>query len=490
MPANNEKPKVDPLPFSDDAEKGVLCSLLLSPRKVGDLCILRLRQSAFYVPAHETLYRLVLEFLDESKPIDFISLKQALQDRRQLEEIGGAEFLNELYGFVPTAANVAYYIDIVLEKHQLRRCKQLCDRLSGQCKDQDADPAALLVEAQNELTEICQSGKGTSRLPAFESFAELSAIELPEPEVIVEGIAHLGSKISIGGASKSNKTWTLVDMGLSVASGHRWLGYQTRKGPVLYVNLELQKPFAKKRIEAVATAKGLPLNGAWQGSFVTWNLRGYCVNSNQLCEEILRRTRGSDHFSLIIIDPLYKILGTAEENSNDQNAALLNLLERVARETGAAIAYGQHFSKGNQASKESIDRVSGAGVYARDPDSILTLTRHKSEGAYTVEATLRNFAPIQPFVVRWEYPCFVRDSALDPTELRQPRKGGRPPKHSVDDLIECLGRRDLSTAEFQKLLQEEKGVGESTFYELLKKGQNLGRLHKCQVDGKWEVLST
>ena len=94
------------LPFSSDAEKGVLCSMLLSPRDVSDLCVLRLQPPAFYAPAHQIIYELVLEFTDKSKPIDFITLKQTLQDRAQLEEVGGIEFLNELYGFVPTAANL------------------------------------------------------------------------------------------------------------------------------------------------------------------------------------------------------------------------------------------------------------------------------------------------------------------------------------------------------------------------------------------------
>ena len=78
------------LPFSSDAEKGVLCSMLLSPRDVTDLCVLRLQPPAFYAPAHQIIYELVLEFADKSKPIDFITLNQALQDRGQLEEIGRA----------------------------------------------------------------------------------------------------------------------------------------------------------------------------------------------------------------------------------------------------------------------------------------------------------------------------------------------------------------------------------------------------------------
>ena len=93
------------LPFSEDGEKGVLCSLLLSPRDVADICVLHLRSDAFYIPAHEIIYNLVLEFGEKRKPIDFVSLKQALKDRNQLEEIGGPEYLSDLYDFVPTAAN-------------------------------------------------------------------------------------------------------------------------------------------------------------------------------------------------------------------------------------------------------------------------------------------------------------------------------------------------------------------------------------------------
>ena len=109
------------MPYSEDGEKGVLCSLLLSPREVADICVLHLRHQAFYIPAHQIIYTLVLEFGDKCKPIDFISLKQALKDRNQLEEVGGPEFLADLYNFVPTAANASYYIDIVREKDVLRR---------------------------------------------------------------------------------------------------------------------------------------------------------------------------------------------------------------------------------------------------------------------------------------------------------------------------------------------------------------------------------
>src|SRR5277367_378445 len=76
------------LPFSEDGEKGVLCSLLLSPRTVLDLCQIKLRPEAFYGPAHQIVYNVVAELVDANKPIDFITLKQALKDRGQLGEVG------------------------------------------------------------------------------------------------------------------------------------------------------------------------------------------------------------------------------------------------------------------------------------------------------------------------------------------------------------------------------------------------------------------
>jgi replicative DNA helicase len=142
------------LPFSEDGEKGVLCSLLLSPRDVADICVLHLRSEAFYIPAHEIIYSLVLEFGEKSKPIDFIALKQALKDRNQLEEIGGPEYLSDLYNFVPTAANAGYYIDIVREKYVLRRLISACNRLSTQCYDQQGEIDPLLDEAEKEIFAI------------------------------------------------------------------------------------------------------------------------------------------------------------------------------------------------------------------------------------------------------------------------------------------------------------------------------------------------
>jgi replicative DNA helicase len=145
------------LPFSEDGEKGVLCSLLLSPRTVLDLCQIKLRPEAFYGPAHQTVYTIVSELVDANTPIDFITLKQALKDRGQLDEIGGPEYLNDLFYFVPTAANAEYYINIIREKYILRQMILTCGRVITQCYDNSEEVDSLLDTVEQQIFSITGS---------------------------------------------------------------------------------------------------------------------------------------------------------------------------------------------------------------------------------------------------------------------------------------------------------------------------------------------
>ncbi len=66
--------------------------------------------------------------------------------------------------------------------------------------------------------------------------------------------------------------------------------------------------------------------------------------------------------------------------------------------------------------------LSGAGAWARDPDSLLILTPHEEPSCFTVNATLRNLPPVDDFVVEWNFPLLTAAADLDPDALR--RAGG------------------------------------------------------------------
>ena len=348
--------------------------------------------------------------------------------------------------------------------------------------------APLATEwAEDMAIDVTSEQLLSQTLPPIVSAEELLSNPPPKPPEILAGLLHQGCKMVLGGASKSNKTWVLTDLAISVATGMPWWEFPTVQGRVLYANFELGEAFFADRIKVVASAKDVdPSKG-----LDVWNLRGHAADFEKLESEIIRMA--GRQYVLICLDPTYKLLGSRDENRAGDIASLLNGFERLALATGAAIAFGAHFSKGNQALKESMDRIGGSGVFARDPDTILTLTRHQEDNAFTVEPILRNHPPVAPFVIRWNFPLMTRDETLDPTKLK-PAKTGRQAKYGIQNLVDLLAKskcgkqvgRIKTTTAFQKLVCEETGMSHGTFYDLLREGKKKQLFQK--TGDKWQLV--
>jgi len=315
-----------------------------------------------------------------------------------------------------------------------------------------------------------ESQNGQNELPSVQDITELISSEIVLPSDVIHGLLHAGGKMVIGGGSKSFKTWQLIDLSTAVATGTEYLGFETNQGRVLYINLEIQPGFFSERCKVVAAAKDISLGS---GSFDVWNLRGHAAELYKLLPAILAQAERRK-YALVIIDPVYKVFGNREENVANHVTAVMNDLERISVQSGAAVAFGAHFSKGNQAGKESIDRISGSGVFARDPDTILTLTKHEEDDAYTVDATLRNHPPIESFVLRWRFPLMRRDDNLDPARLKQ--TGGRPRVATQTQILDLLEEAPLRATDWQKRARDEFGIASSTFYEIKGELSRLGRI--------------
>src|SRR6476659_2039755 len=109
------------LPHSVEAEQGVLGSMLISPRDIIAEAVEKINEGYFYLPAHQTIYTALVDLWNAGQGIDLITFTQVLRDRNLLETIGGAAFVTSLFTFVPTAANVNYYLEIVRDKYILRQ---------------------------------------------------------------------------------------------------------------------------------------------------------------------------------------------------------------------------------------------------------------------------------------------------------------------------------------------------------------------------------
>ena len=118
----------------------------------------------------------------------------------------------------------------------------------------------------------------------------------------------------------------------------------------------------------------------------------------------------------IIIDPIYKVI-TGDENSADQMAHFCNQFDKICTELGCAVIYCHHHSKGGQGLKKSMDRASGSGVFARDPDAMLDMIQLKVKDqdpddiatAWRITGTLREFPSFPPVNVFFRYPVHVAD---------------------------------------------------------------------------------
>src|ERR1044072_6942547 len=103
-------------PHSVDAEQGVLGSMLISPRETIAECVEKINEEYFYVPAHRTIYNVLVDLWNASHAIDLITFTQVLRDGHLLDSVGGAAFVTSLFTVVPTAANARCYLDIVRDK--------------------------------------------------------------------------------------------------------------------------------------------------------------------------------------------------------------------------------------------------------------------------------------------------------------------------------------------------------------------------------------
>jgi RecA-family ATPase len=319
-------------------------------------------------------------------------------------------------------------------------------------------------------------------LPEIKSLEQIVEENLPKPPEIIEGILHQALKLMLGGPSKARKTWILMHLALAIATGRIWLGHQCRKGPVLYINFELPEPFFRERALFILKRMGF---GGLPPNFYELNLRGYAGPAETILPAIIRKIRRLPPLSAIVIDPTYKLMGTTrDENAAADIASLMNEFDKLAVRSGASVISAAHFAKGLASLKEAIDRISGSGVFGRDPDSLLIMSPLNTDDAFQLDFILRCLPPKKDIAIRWNYPCFEIDDSLDPADLK---KTGRPAKYSVDDLLDVLGKESLSDKDWQKKCEVQQGMSARAFHRLKKELLGAKRIYLSKLNNEWST---
>lgn len=263
----------------------------------------------------------------------------------------------------------------------------VCQKNGLEIDTQNKNPSRLSrlpgVERNGKKQYIIDTEIGKGSWQEWHEWIEGINDDLPDPEPLesvwnnlpelspplIENVLRRGHKMLIAGPSKAGKSFALIELCIAIAEGRKWFKWKCAQGKVLYVNLELDRVSCLHRFKDVYQALG------WKPENLSnidiWNLRGKAVPMDKLAPKLIRRAV-KKNYTAIVIDPIYKVI-TGDENSADQMSNFCNQFDKVCTELGAAVIYCHHHSKGSQGNKRSMDRASGSGVFARDPDAMLDL---------------------------------------------------------------------------------------------------------------------
>lgn len=150
-PQTHQKP-----PQNSEAEASLLGALLIDSDaivKVAD----KLQASDFFEKRHERIYEAINQLYERHEAIDVLTLADTLKNNSQLDLIGGASYLTELTNFVPTAAHVEQYADIVAQKSMRRRLIAASQGMADLGYDETKQLGELIEEAETRLFEVSQT---------------------------------------------------------------------------------------------------------------------------------------------------------------------------------------------------------------------------------------------------------------------------------------------------------------------------------------------
>jgi len=266
------------------------------------------------------------------------------------------------------------------------------------CKEEAAERLAVMIDGTPEYQEA------TTEPPAVGFMIVNAANWLdstpPEPDQIFTDTYDVGDKVAIIASSKLRKTFFLLQMLISIATGRPFLSWQIPKPRrILHVQFEIQDHHYHRRVKRMAKAMGIT-SADLGDRFNILNARGLGIVGPEGIEKI-GIIAAEIRPEIISFDPLYKV-ATGAENAAEDLKGILNCFDELSKKTGAAILYVHHDPKGNSGDRDVRDRGAGSNVLGRDYDAAITLTPHATEAdAAVVETLLRNYRPQEPFTVLW-----------------------------------------------------------------------------------------
>lgn len=393
-------------PQDNEAEQGVLGAMLLAPTTVIDI-LEELSPDDFYKPAHQLIYKAVIDLFSDNKEIDPVIVAGRLDRNNDLDRVGGAPYLHTLISSVPTAANARYYAEIVAEKAVLRRLVNAGTRVVqlGYEGTEGAEVEAVIDMAQQEVFAIAQRN-------VTEDYAVLADILQPTMDELDEIAAHggLAAGVPTGFEDLDNLTNGLHGGQMIIVAARPGVGKSTLgldfmrscsitdgKASVIF-SLEMSKSEIVMRLLSAETEIKLSDMRSGRMSDESWaklaNRVGQISDAplfiddspNLTMMEIrskARRLKQKHDLQLIVVDYLQLMSsGKVVESRQQEVSEFSRQLKLLAKELDVPLVAISQLNRGPEArtdKKPQLSDLRESGSLEQDADMVMLLFRPDSQ---------------------------------------------------------------------------------------------------------------
>jgi hypothetical protein len=463
---------------------GILCNGLRPLDDAG----LDLRAEDFANPVHGK----VLRWLQDNRNRWQHGFGNLPDIHSQLDAAGLAAPLGQGSEGVTELINAGAEIGPEVLKHRV--CELIDASIERHRRKLAADYAARRIDyaeysaGQADLAR--REGEEIGGLPPLLSLVELTEEFSEEPSLLIAGadeedekdgaLLARGELMVLGSASKVGKTWMGIDLALSVASGRKWLDrFHCKSGRVLYVNMELGGNAFVTRTEMMLHKRGISLPEV-RDRIAVWQLRNKRLAAVEELGDVLAM-RG-EMFDLIVLDPLYKLLGDRDENRNGEMAELMAVIrERFCNLDKTAVCLIHHFPKGDMSKRSSLDRFAGAGAIGREADTLVTVTPDGEN--YRFESTARNYKAGSPLELRVDFPSV---EVFGIAEAVGPKAKAQANHNVLRDLVtEDSG---MTKTDLVRRFMEESGLSKSMAYKAISTAEKARVIERTKLEKTYAAL--
>jgi replicative DNA helicase len=398
------------MPESLAAEAAVLGSMIIDPERISEV-LEQLRTDAFYRIEHQIIFDALVTLYEKNKgeAIDAVLLRDELEKRKQLEDVGGVEYLAKILDSVPSSANVMYYAGIIKDKMLLREIIAAAGEILNEAFNGEGEPSEKLDEAERKIFAVTDKKISSSA-------AELKDLIVRAYELIEKRESSHVTGLPTGYYALDEETCGLQDGEMIIIAGRPSMGKTSlalniaehigviEKAPVAIFSLETGRQQLAERflcshsqIDAQLVRKGMLDTEHYEALVKACSeLREapiYIDDTSSLTPLELRakarRLRSRHRIRCIIVDYLQLMhLGARKVESRQQEITTISrYIKALARELNIPVVVLSQLNRapeGRAGHRPMMSDLRESGSIEQDADVVMLLHRedyyHRSEG--------------------------------------------------------------------------------------------------------------